>query len=305
MEFPIKISVVIPARNRAHILPRCLDSVLGQTYPAAEIIVVDDRSTDNTREVVASYLDRGVIYARLPKGMGAQAARNHGVRIARFEWVAFQDSDDLWLPHKLALQVGVLSSRDFDEAVVVHGDGIKRDESTGLEQPLPVPLTTGHCYRHLLIRPSVMFPALLVSRNAIIKSGGLDDECPSFQEWDTAIRLAKHCEFLHVQQPLFVWIWHAGETISKDYRRHLAGFKYVIDSHRDEIIFHHGARGWRIVCLQNISNALKHGYIDEARSMLEAVSPHTSKVIAAAFTKLGFFPRGGESLLHYAAMLRV
>src|SRR5450759_3040418 len=115
MNCPIKISVVIPAKNRAHTLPRCLDSILGQTYPAAEIIVVDDASIDNTREVVESYRDLGVIYARLPKGMGAQAARNHGVRVARHEWVAFQDSDDLWLPHKLVLQVMALGSREFDK----------------------------------------------------------------------------------------------------------------------------------------------------------------------------------------------
>lgn len=303
MSVTLPISVVIPAKNRAHTLPRCLDSILAQTYPAAEIIVVDDGSIDNTYEVLESYRDRGIKYSRLPQGSGAQAARSHGIRLARHEWIAFQDSDDQWLPNKLALQVEALCERQFNKAVAVHGDGIKRDESTGIDLALPVPLTSGTCYRQLLLHPSVMFPALLVSRDCIAQAGGLDNNCPSYQEWDTAIRLARHCEFVHIREPLFVWYWHTGETISKDIGRDLQGFQYVIENHRDEIVFHHGIRGWRTVCLQNITRALLHGLFDNARSMLKNVPPHTSRALAATFVRLGFFPRGGGRLLRYAAML--
>ena len=303
MSIPPPISVVIPARNRAHTLPRSLDSVLAQTCPAAEIIVVDDGSSDSTQEIVEGYRDRGIIYSRLPRGGGAQAARTHGIGLARHEWIAFQDSDDMWLPNKLALQVEALRERQFNSAVAVHGDCIKRDDSTGIELALPVPLTSGTCYKQLLLHPSVMFPGLLVSRNCIAQAGGLDNNCPSYQEWDTAIRLARHCEFVHIREPLFIWYWHTGETISKDIGRDLDGFQYVIEKHRDEIMFHHGIRGWRTVCLQNISRALLHGLFDSAGSMLKKVSPNSSRALAATFVRLGFFPRGGGRLLRYAAML--
>lgn len=303
MSDALAISVVIPAKNRAHTLPRCLDSVLAQTFRAAEIIVVDDGSSDNTFEVVAGYRDRGVTYTKLPLGYGAQAARNFGVGLARHEWIAFQDSDDLWLPRKLALQVDVLRGRQFDKAVAVHGNGMKRSESTGRSIPLPVPFTSGNCYEQLLLRPSVMFPALLVSRNCLAEAGGLDDNCPSYQEWDTAIRLAKHCEFIHIIEPLFVWHQDGGETISKDLGRDLQGFQYVIEKHCNEILHYHGMRGWRTLCLQNVSRALRNGRYGDARSMLQNISPHSSKALATAFVALGVFPRGSSTLLSYAARL--
>jgi glycosyltransferase involved in cell wall biosynthesis len=298
----IGISVVIPAKNRATTLPGCLDSLLAQTYSAAEIIVVDDGSTDSTREVVESYADRGVVYAWLPNGKGAQAARNHGVQIARYDWIAFQDSDDVWLPNKLAIQVEALKAHGFDSFTVVHGDGLKYDEATGLQQPLPVPLTAGKCYEKLLLQAAPMFPSLLVSRAAIFKAGGLDNDCPAYQEWDTAIRLARYCEFVHIQQPLFVWRWHAGETISKDYRRDVMGFDYVINSHKQEIISIHGHKAWRRIKTINVARALRGKLWGDANDMLASEALCPSFAIARLFVKAKFYPRGASILMRLLAV---
>ena len=95
----IQISAVIPTYNREHCIGRAIDSVLAQRYPASEIIVVDDGSTDGTRRVIEGYSDRvrGVHQAN----SGVSAARNRGIKEARNEWVAFLDSDDCWLPDRL------------------------------------------------------------------------------------------------------------------------------------------------------------------------------------------------------------
>lgn len=298
----INISVVIPSRNRAHTLGRCIESVLDQTYPATEIIIVDDASTDNTKDTVDRYAEHGVIYVRLPKSSGAQAARNFGVNMARFEWIAFQDSDDLWLPHKLAVQVEALRCRDFDKTVVVHGDGIKVNDTTNEEFPLPAPLTTGRCYQQLLLRAAPMFPALLASKEAILKAGGLDNDCPSYQEWDTAIRLARKCEFIHIQQPLFAWIWHSGETISKDYRRDVLGFAYVIRSHKQEIIATHGYRAWRRLKINNITRALGAQLWNDAEDMLVDEDWHPSVSLARLCAKRHFFSKGASRVLRLIAI---
>lgn len=99
MHEPICFSVVIPAYNRESTICRAIESVLAQEYNSSEIIVVDDGSRDNTRKVVESYSGRvRYIYQ---ENRGVAAARNRGVDEAKYEWIAFLDSDDYWLPHHL------------------------------------------------------------------------------------------------------------------------------------------------------------------------------------------------------------
>ncbi len=106
------VSVIIPSYNRAALLCEAVNSVLQQTYQNLEVIVIDDGSTDNTTEVMAAYGDR-VRYTRRPNA-GVNAARNLGLKQARGEFVALLDSDDLWAPYKIELQVRLL--RQFTDA---------------------------------------------------------------------------------------------------------------------------------------------------------------------------------------------
>jgi glycosyltransferase involved in cell wall biosynthesis len=96
----MRFAAVIPLYNRARFIAETLDAVLSQSYPAAEVIVVDDGSTDGGAEVVSRYSSR-VMLTRFPENRGQQAARNAGIAHTRSEWVAFCDSDDLWLPDYL------------------------------------------------------------------------------------------------------------------------------------------------------------------------------------------------------------
>lgn len=100
------VSVLIPTFNRARVIRRCVDSALSQTYRPLEIIVVDDGSTDDTRAVLASYGDK-VVYI-YQENAGLASARNVGLAVANGEYVAFLDSDDLWMPWKLEVQVGIM-----------------------------------------------------------------------------------------------------------------------------------------------------------------------------------------------------
>lgn len=97
------VSVIIPTYNRAYCVVEAIESVLGQTFQDFELIVVDDGSTDATAEVLAPYVDR--IRYIYQKNAGVSAARNTGIRAARGQWIAFLDSDDVWLPEKLEIQV--------------------------------------------------------------------------------------------------------------------------------------------------------------------------------------------------------
>ncbi|MHC5141971.1 MAG: glycosyltransferase family 2 protein, partial [Planctomycetota bacterium] len=99
----MKISVVIPAYNAEKHIARAIESVLAQTRPADEVIVIDDGSSDATAEVVRSFGDKVIFIQQ--ENAGASVARNAGIEAATSDWIAFLDADDEWLPNKLQLQV--------------------------------------------------------------------------------------------------------------------------------------------------------------------------------------------------------
>jgi hypothetical protein len=102
------VSIIIPCFNRADIVGETIESVLAQSYDRFEVIVIDDGSTDNTREVVARYADPRIRYFYKANG-GLSAARNSGLEAARGEFIAFLDSDDVWRPWKLRAQMEIFS----------------------------------------------------------------------------------------------------------------------------------------------------------------------------------------------------
>jgi glycosyltransferase involved in cell wall biosynthesis len=130
-----QVSVVIPAHNGAAFLVEAVASVRAQTMPPAEIIVVDDGSTDDTAQVVAA-LGSDIRCLHQPR-RGEGAARNRGAERAGGEWLAFLDADDLWLPEKLAVQLDWMRTAPQTEAVFGHAsnftlaaDGARRDEAS-------------------------------------------------------------------------------------------------------------------------------------------------------------------------------
>lgn len=99
------VGVVLPTYNRAPLLGRALRSVLGQSFDDFEVLVIDDGSTDETAGIVAAFGDPRIRYVQLARNTGAGAARNVGIRMSRGKFPAFQDSDDEWVPSKLARQM--------------------------------------------------------------------------------------------------------------------------------------------------------------------------------------------------------
>jgi glycosyltransferase involved in cell wall biosynthesis len=266
------------------------------------VIVVDDGSTDDTAMLAAKV--GGVRVLRHDWSLGAQAARNTGVRHASHDWIAFQDSDDTWEPEKLARQVAQLDALPDSAEWVLHCDGFRSDRNTGINDRIPIPRFSGHCYEKLLRQPGPMFQGLLVHRSKLDEIGMLDESCPAYQEWDTAIRLARVARFIHVNEPLFHWHWHDGETISKDNSRDFLGFQYVIEKHRAEIERVHGAIGWRRIQAQNLARGLRLGCF--ARILvLQSTTPKLAYAIAKGLSRLEVCPRRIGGIMQVAALLPV
>src|SRR5687768_9931393 len=122
-----KVSVVIPVYNRAKYVGETIESVLSQTYQDFELIVVDDGSTDGSRKVLESFGNRVTVLEHPNReNRGQSAAINRGLAAARGEFVGMLDSDDLWLPRKLELQVGFLDKHP--EIGLVYGNGRAIDQ---------------------------------------------------------------------------------------------------------------------------------------------------------------------------------
>ena len=136
-----EVSVVIPTYNRARWLPGAVDSILAQSSPPAEVVVVDDGSTDETPAVCRGL--RSPVRCVRQENAGAAAARNRGIREARCEWVAFQDSDDLWNPEKLEVQWAALARHPeagwcISGFSVIDEAGRPRSEGPAFEEHFPV-----------------------------------------------------------------------------------------------------------------------------------------------------------------------
>lgn len=108
------VSIIMPSYNTAKFISETIESVLAQTYPNWELIIVDDCSTDDTDAVVCPYLvDDRIRYIKNEKNSGAAVSRNRALREAKGKWVAFLDSDDLWVPEKLEKQISFMKKNDY------------------------------------------------------------------------------------------------------------------------------------------------------------------------------------------------
>lgn len=253
--FNYKISVVIPIYNRQKTIERCLDSVLNQTFPAYEIIVVDDGSNDRTLAIIRQKYDKQVIIIK-QNHKGAQVARNTGIKAAKGEYIAFLDSDDEWAPNKLELQVQVLVQRP--KAVIcgngyiqtewkekepkVYEESYSKKTNAHSKKIMQLNGKSGNVYKQILNHSFCLFQTLLAPKKSLVEIGLLDEKVPSYQEWDTAIRLAKNNEFFFIQKPLFIYHLHDGETISKSTKKAIDGMEYNCKKFQYEILAQLGSR---------------------------------------------------------------
>lgn len=227
----IKVSVIIPCYNREKTIKRCIDSVAGQTMRPYEIVAVDDGSQDQTLAILGDmkYANLRVIRQN---HRGAQAARNLGILNAGGDYIAFLDSDDEWMPRMLEEEIRRLL-RETDDCVIYSDCYICSHGRRRLWKRSDWQVNT---YASTLMRSSMMFQSALAKKELFFKIGLLDENVPSYQEWDTEIRLARIAKLVPVHKPLFIYYQHEGETISKDKNKEITGYAYIVRKYQKEII---------------------------------------------------------------------
>ena len=215
----IKVTTIIPTFNRAELLAQALESVLQQSVTPDEIIVVDDGSTDDTPEVLRLYKDRVRIIRQ--ENRGVSAARNRGIQNARHEWLAFLDSDDLWLPRKLETQIKALqeqgeykvcyTNEEWRKNNVWKNPGKKHQKYSGWIYEKCLPLC-------------IISPSSVILHKSVFETVGLFDEnLPACEDYDLWLRVASRFPVLYLPQRLIVkragdWSQLSGQHSLDKYR---------------------------------------------------------------------------------------
>lgn len=268
----VDVSVVIPTYNRGSLATEAVESVLAQTYQGAEVIVVDDGSSDDTLERLEPYRSR-ISVVQTHHG-GAAHARNAGMKVARGKYVAFLDSDDRYLPHKIALQVQVLDR--FPEIGMVYSEFSAIGQGTAEEFHLKTyhapAFRNGETYDHYFdealslkaaridcppwsdrkiyfgqifdqyLKVLFVFTNSLMVRRVVLDPVGFHDESLSlFDGYDLVLRIAKHNRIAFVDVPTYQLRYHDGQISTT---KRADGPAVLVDKQRQllKIVERHGVQ---------------------------------------------------------------
>ena len=194
------VSIVIPTYNRSEFLKESIASVLDQTCRDFELIIVDDGSTDNTLEILSAYKNSIVTIAG--KHEGPSAARNRGIRAASGEFIAFLDSDDLWMPDKLLKQMDFFRSNPG--AMVCQTEEIWIRNGTRVNSRKIHKKYSGWIFEKCLPLCIVSPSAVMIHREVFNNIGLFDESLPACEDYDLWLRIAPHYPIHLIDEPLVV-----------------------------------------------------------------------------------------------------
>ncbi len=252
------VSIIIPTFNCGAFISEALESVFAQTFTAYEVIVVDDGSTDHTREVINRYEEKvRYIYQ---ENRGVSAARNTGIKNARGRFIAFLDADDVWMPEKLEWQMKAMSKSESIGVVSCGLFCISGEKNIEREVIPKNYLRRNELVRDLYLDPDPFFgagSAILVRKECFQKLGLFDEDLHAAEDWDMCLRIAKSYDVRFVPLPLFEYRTRGGSAVAgQNAEQFLAQELRFIKK-----IFKGNDLKWRI-CLR--AQAISHRYLRAA-----------------------------------------
>lgn len=212
----IEVSIIMPAYNASQFISESINSVINQTFTNWELIIIDDGSTDNTREIVQTFVvtDNRIKYLWQQNGKQSKA-RNYGISISKGNWIAFLDADDFWLPEKLDRQLRTLLDYKVDFAF---SNGFCLDQETRLTTDYNSVngIFSGFELYRIIYKHNYIPILSVIFRRSLINKIGLFDEnllVQGCEDWDYWLRMCKSdTKFLGMDERLFTYRVHKSST---------------------------------------------------------------------------------------------
>ena len=227
---PLLVSIIIPTYNSARFLPDAVSSAFAQTYPYLECIVVDDGSTDNTRDLLQQLLIRyPALKTAAKENGGPSSARNLGLRLCSGDLVSFLDADDVLLPDKIQRQINFME--EHLEVDFVYGDYLVVTETLkpiaifSAELPRNLHPLDALCYRNWF---NPLVP--LIRRRVLDRVGEFDEELLVAEDWDYWIRCAKVVHMTHLDGAVAMYRQHP-QQVHRDYAHMREACMRVVTKH--------------------------------------------------------------------------
>lgn len=257
------ISVIIPTYNRSHCIRRPLESVVAQNVDDLEVIIGDDASTDDTIESILKMMPEARI-VRLSENRGAASARNAAIKIAKGEFLALLDSDDEWLPGKLARQLEYL--RDHPECMVcASGHFLHSKEGCLIEFP---GINPPDWRRELHSAQSFHGASTPLVRRVVLESVGLQDEgLQVVEDWDWMLRIAQKYA-IHVLPDMLAVIY---ESNPWDPDKTVLFTEKFLSKHKNEFLLYGAAHAREVISQHEENTArtlFRHGRTGQGSAML-------------------------------------
>lgn len=221
-----RVSVIIPARDAAHFLPNALRSVETQGVAGLEVWVVDDGSTDGTRDLVNNWTPRVNYLYQAPTGPAA--ARNAGIRQATGEYVAFLDADDIWLPEKLSRQLAALDASPEAAMCVTGYVEMQADGRTKSYVEHQRRLHRGCLLKNLFLRGRLCLPSVVARRSLFERVGLFEESLYIAEDWNLWLRVAANERVLLIPDPLVLLRRHQ-TNVTRDIAACVAGVRKSIE----------------------------------------------------------------------------
>lgn len=206
----VKVSIGIPAYNYANYLPEAIESILRQTFKDWELVVVDDESTDNTKEVVQKYIKKygDKIKYVWQKNKGLAGSRNTAIKNSTGKYIAFLDADDIWFPKKLATEVRFLDNHPRVGVVYSNWEffGEKKENHTvGMAE---YPFNRGWVLKKFFIKCPISYSSVMLRRKCFDKVGLFDESLKQCEDVDITLRIARYFQFDYISTPLSGYRYH-------------------------------------------------------------------------------------------------
>lgn len=238
-----KVSVLMPSFNYARYLPTAIQSVLGQSYSNLELIITDDCSTDESREIVEHWtkLDPRVVPVLHQVNQGLARARNSGLAAASGEFVALCDADDVWLPHKLETQMECFRTNPdlgvvHCDSAIIDGDGSVTGQRFSSLLHDKNQKTSGNLFTTLCERNFLCVPTVILRREAIDYAGGFEENLRSLEDWVCWTKVSRQFSFHYIDATLAQYRIH-GTGLSSNPRgmaeNRIRAFRFLLESFPD------------------------------------------------------------------------